>query len=110
MSLSQPCFSGESLLGIVGMDVYQGDLMEAVNYFGNGDGGRSMGNSAGEYAFLTDMNGITLSHPALGRPLGLNYDQGPTANTDISHLEPYEGFKNITEKMLKLVHWMGISN
>ena len=101
MSLSWPSFYGSSPLGIVGLDVYHGDLMEAVSYYGNGDGGRTMGNNAGEYAFLIDIHGTTLSHPALGRPIGLNRKQQQAAHTDISHFEPYDGFMRIRDLMIK---------
>ena len=100
MSLSWPCFHGNKALGMVGLDVHHGDLMEAISYYGTGDA-RTMGSGAGEYAFLMDMDGITLSHPALGRPIGLNRKQQTAAHTDIAHFEPYDGFMRIRSLMLQ---------
>lgn len=89
VSLTQPCFHLDLLVGAVGLDVHLADLVEDFTYF-NVAGGRS-------YVFLIDMIGTVLMHPTLSRP---NTVSEETVATDIGFLEYRSGFAAIRRRIL----------
>ena len=89
VSLTQPCYHLDHLIGAVGMDIHLADLAEDVTYF-NLPGGRS-------YAFIIDTSGLTLMHPALIRP---NMFQDEPIATDIGLLESRPDFDSVRRRML----------
>lgn len=90
VSVTQPCFHLDTLIGAVGMDLHVADLAEDATYFQQ-PGGRS-------YAFVTDRRGITLMHPALARP---NTVMSEPIQSDIGLLESWRpGFEDVRRAIL----------
>lgn len=81
MTVSKPCYFGNLLLGIVGVDVNLAYILEDVTYYQD---------SLGSYTFLIDNKGYTLMHPSLTRPYLLSE---PPLHTDIIH---YENIPNLS--------------
>lgn len=109
VSLTQPCFHYEILLGAVGLDIHLADLVEDFTYF-NMMGGRT-------YAFLIDklgtsrimlflaivcknnlpLIGTVLMHPSMARPYTIMDE--PIA-TDIGFIESTPEFAAIRRRIL----------
>lgn len=78
-------------VGVVGVNMYLGDLVEDVVGFRR--------NSGGSYAFIMDRDGTAIWHPSYPRPMGLG-DQTPFY-TDVRHLQiGSKGFVHVRQRML----------
>ncbi|XP_070564445.1 VWFA and cache domain-containing protein 1-like [Ptychodera flava] len=88
MTITQTCYYNNRLLGIVGVDLNMGDVLEDVTYFEEGEL---------SYAFMIDNQGYTLQHPTLPRPCFVNYQP---MHADISHFEQVPGFSKIRQSLL----------
>ena len=123
VSLSKPAYYNKRVIGMVGVDVHLGDLMEDVTYYAqltappNFDdeerdklSASSNAKSSSDpfasssdspplsYAFLVDVNGLTLAHPTFSRPSEVT---DPPMHTHISHFERVRGFdEEVLEKIL----------
>ena len=122
VSLSKPAYYNKRVIGMVGVDVHLGDLMEDVTYYAqltappnfddaaaakkSGAGAKSSSNPFSStsdaaplsYAFLVDVNGLTLAHPTFSRPSEVA-DQ--PMHTHISHFERVRGFDaEVLDKIL----------
>lgn len=91
VSITQPCYHLDLLIGAVGLDIHLSDLVEDITYF-NQPGGRS-------YAFLIDAFGTALMHPALVRPHLVAEE--PIAS-DIGMLESALGFQAVRKSLLNV--------
>ncbi|XP_071952059.1 VWFA and cache domain-containing protein 1-like [Antedon mediterranea] len=87
ISVTKPCFYNQELIGVVGMDLSVGDLLEDITYYQGGEVA---------YSFLVDKNGNALSHPSLPRPL---FVRTPSF-VDISLLEQSPGFETVRKSMI----------
>ncbi|OXB66638.1 hypothetical protein ASZ78_013897 [Callipepla squamata] len=85
MTVSKPCYFGNLLLGIVGVDVNLAYILEDVTYYQD---------SLGSYTFLIDNKGYTLMHPSLTRPYLLSE---PPLHTDIIHYENIPKFELVQD-------------
>ncbi|KAI0241312.1 VWFA and cache domain-containing protein 1 [Lamellibrachia satsuma] len=88
MAVTWPCFYDGKMLGVAGLDIQLGELLEGITYF-PGDGSI--------YAFLIDGNGKTVMHPSLQQPI-LTAVQPMYA--DISYYEQHPGFSEIRHHIL----------
>ncbi|XP_033103553.1 VWFA and cache domain-containing protein 1-like [Anneissia japonica] len=88
ISLTKPCFYNQELIGIVGIDVSVGDLLEDITYYHEGEV---------SYAFIADKNGNALSHPSLPRPL---FVKTQPSFVDIALLEQAPGFDAVKKSMM----------
>lgn len=124
MSISQPCFHGKELIGIMGVDLHMEDVVQDVTYYNQ---------ELNSYIFLittegkfklinvvidntelitvtvlslwrnTDVlstlfPGYTIMHPAFNRPMKTRIQP---MHTDIWHFENKDGFARIRSDMLK---------
>ncbi|KAG9469617.1 hypothetical protein GDO78_020064 [Eleutherodactylus coqui] len=85
MTVSKPCYFGNLLLGIVGVDVNLAYILEDVTYYQD---------SLASYTFLIDNKGYTLMHPSLTRPYLL---VEPPLHTDIIHYENIPKFSLVQD-------------
>lgn len=77
--------------GVVGVNMYLGDIVEDVVGFRR--------NTGGSYAFIMDRDGTAIWHPSYPRPMGLG-DQTPFY-TDVRHLQSgSKGFGHVRQRML----------
>ncbi|EHB12295.1 VWFA and cache domain-containing protein 1 [Heterocephalus glaber] len=90
MTVSKPCYFGNLLLGIVGVDVNLAYILEDVTYYQD---------SLASYTFLIDDKGYTLMHPSLSRPYLLSE---PPLHTDIIHYENIPKFELVRQNILSL--------
>uniref|UniRef100_A0A8C9F8T5 Cache domain containing 1 n=1 Tax=Pavo cristatus TaxID=9049 RepID=A0A8C9F8T5_PAVCR len=90
MTVSKPCYFGNLLLGIVGVDVNLAYILEDVTYYQD---------SLGSYTFLIDNKGYTLMHPSLTRPYLLSE---PPLHTDIIHYENIPKFELVRQNILSI--------
>ncbi|RXM31443.1 hypothetical protein EOD39_7020 [Acipenser ruthenus] len=90
MTVVRPCYFGNLLLGIVGVDVNLAYILEDVTYYQD---------SLASYTFLIDNKGYTLMHPSLSRPYLLSE---PPLHTDIAHYENIPGFELVRQNILSL--------
>uniref|UniRef100_A0A6I8NAW0 VWFA and cache domain-containing protein 1 n=1 Tax=Ornithorhynchus anatinus TaxID=9258 RepID=A0A6I8NAW0_ORNAN len=90
MTVSKPCYFGNLLLGIVGVDVNLAYILEDVTYYQD---------SLASYTFLIDDKGYTLMHPSLTRPYLLSE---PPLHTDIIHYENIPKFELVRQNILSL--------
>ncbi|XP_042191042.1 VWFA and cache domain-containing protein 1 [Callorhinchus milii] len=90
MTVSKPCYFGNMLLGIVGVDVNLAYILEDVTYYQD---------SSASYTFLIDNKGYTLMHPSLTRPYLLTE---PPLHTDIIHYENIPWFQPVRHNILSL--------
>ncbi|XP_078074535.1 VWFA and cache domain-containing protein 1 isoform X2 [Mustelus asterias] len=90
MTVSKPCYFGNMLLGIVGVDVNLAYILEDVTYYRD---------SSASYTFLIDNKGYTLMHPSLTRPYLLTE---PPLHTDIIHYENIPRFQLVRQNILSL--------
>nr|XP_014353389.1 PREDICTED: VWFA and cache domain-containing protein 1 [Latimeria chalumnae] len=90
MTVSKPCYFGNLLLGIVGVDVNLAYILEDVTYYQD---------SLASYTFLIDNKGYTLMHPSLTRP---NLLTEPPMHTDIIHYENVPWFELVRQNILSL--------
>ncbi|XP_063283945.1 VWFA and cache domain-containing protein 1 isoform X1 [Pelobates fuscus] len=90
MTVSKPCYFGNLLLGIVGVDVNLAYILEDVTYYQD---------SLASYTFLIDNKGYTLMHPSLTRPYLL---AEPPLHTDIIHYENIPKFSLVRQNILSL--------
>uniref|UniRef100_F7DFT1 Cache domain-containing 1 n=1 Tax=Xenopus tropicalis TaxID=8364 RepID=F7DFT1_XENTR len=90
MTVSKPCYFGNLLLGIVGVDVNLAYILEDVTYYQD---------SLASYTFLIDNKGYTLMHPSLTRPYLL---VEPPLHTDIIHYENIPKFALVRQNILSL--------
>uniref|UniRef100_A0A8C3TDB9 VWFA domain-containing protein n=1 Tax=Chelydra serpentina TaxID=8475 RepID=A0A8C3TDB9_CHESE len=90
MTVSKPCYFGNMLLGIVGVDVNLAYILEDVTYYQD---------SLATYTFLIDNKGYTLMHPSLTRPYLLSE---PPLHTDIIHYENIPKFELVRQNILSL--------
>ncbi|XP_048395492.1 VWFA and cache domain-containing protein 1 isoform X2 [Stegostoma tigrinum] len=90
MTVSKPCYFGNMLLGIVGVDVNLAYILEDVTYYRE---------SSASYTFLIDNKGYTLMHPSLTRPYLLTE---PPLHTDIIHYENIPRFQLVRQNILSL--------
>ncbi|XP_023574065.1 VWFA and cache domain-containing protein 1 isoform X2 [Octodon degus] len=90
MTVSKPCYFGNLLLGIVGVDVNLAYILEDVTYYQD---------SVASYTFLIDNKGYTLMHPSLTRPYLLSE---PPLHTDIIHYENIPKFELVRQNILSL--------
>ncbi|KAK2107220.1 VWFA and cache domain-containing protein 1 [Saguinus oedipus] len=90
MTVSKPCYFGNLLLGIVGVDVNLAYILEDVTYYQD---------SLASYTFLIDDKGYTLMHPSLTRPYLLS--EAPL-HTDIIHYENIPKFELVRQNILSL--------
>jgi len=91
VSITQPCYHLDLLIGAVGLDIHLSDLVEDMTYF-NQPGGRS-------YAFLIDTFGTVVMHPALVRPHLVTEEP---VSSDIGMLESLPGFPAIRSSLLSV--------
>uniref|UniRef100_A0A1A7YQN2 VWFA and cache domain-containing protein 1 n=1 Tax=Iconisemion striatum TaxID=60296 RepID=A0A1A7YQN2_9TELE len=90
MTVSRPCYFGNMLLGVVGVDVNLAYILEDVTYYQD---------SLASYTFLIDNKGYTLMHPSLTRPYLMTE---PPLHTDIIHYENIPGFPAVRQNILSL--------
>ncbi|KAM8889913.1 VWFA and cache domain-containing protein 1 [Synchiropus picturatus] len=90
MTVSRPCYFGNLLLGVVGVDVNLAYILEDVTYYQD---------SLASYTFLIDNKGYTLMHPSLTRPYLMTE---PPLHTDIIHYENIPGFPAVRQNILSL--------
>ncbi|TVK90659.1 VWFA and cache domain-containing protein 1 [Bagarius yarrelli] len=90
MTVSRPCYFGNLLLGVVGVDVNLAYILEDVTYYQD---------SLASYTFLIDNKGFTLMHPSLTRPYLMT--EAPL-HTDIIHYENIPGFSAVRQNILSL--------
>ncbi|XP_048845318.1 VWFA and cache domain-containing protein 1-like isoform X2 [Brienomyrus brachyistius] len=90
MTVSRPCYFGNLLLGVVGVDVNLAYILEDVTYYQD---------SLASYTFLIDNKGYTLMHPSLTRPYLMTE---PPLHTDIIHYENIPGFQTVRQNILSL--------
>uniref|UniRef100_A0A674DAC1 VWFA and cache domain-containing protein 1 n=1 Tax=Salmo trutta TaxID=8032 RepID=A0A674DAC1_SALTR len=90
MTVSRPCYFGNLLLGVVGVDVNLAYILEDVTYYQD---------SLASYTFLIDNKGYTLMHPSLTRPYLMTE---PPLHTDIIHYENIPGFPVVRDNILRL--------
>ncbi|XP_055717555.1 VWFA and cache domain-containing protein 1 isoform X1 [Salvelinus fontinalis] len=90
MTVSRPCYFGNLLLGVVGVDVNLAHILEDVTYYQD---------SLASYTFLIDNKGYTLMHPSLTRPYLMTE---PPLHTDIIHYENIPGFPVVRDNILRL--------
>ncbi|XP_047231109.1 VWFA and cache domain-containing protein 1 [Girardinichthys multiradiatus] len=90
MTVSRPCYFGNMLLGVVGVDVNLAYILEDVTYYQD---------SLASYTFLIDNKGYTLMHPSLTRPYLMTE---PPLHTDIIHYENIPGFPAVRQNILGL--------
>uniref|UniRef100_A0A673YEM4 Cache domain containing 1 n=1 Tax=Salmo trutta TaxID=8032 RepID=A0A673YEM4_SALTR len=90
MTASRPCYFGNLLLGVVGVDVNLAYILEDVTYHQD---------SLASYTFLIDNKGYTLMHPSLTRPYLMTE---PPLHTDIIHYENIPGFPIVRDNILRL--------
>ncbi|XP_023650562.1 VWFA and cache domain-containing protein 1 isoform X2 [Paramormyrops kingsleyae] len=90
MTVSRPCYFGNLLLGVVGVDVNLAYILEDVTYYQD---------SLASYTFLIDQKGYTLMHPSLTRPYLM---AEPPLHTDIIHYENIPGFQEVQQNILSL--------
>ncbi|XP_034003396.1 VWFA and cache domain-containing protein 1 [Trematomus bernacchii] len=90
MTVSRPCYFGNLLLGVVGVDVNLAYILEDVTYYQD---------SLASYTFLIDNKGYTLMHPSLTRPYLMTE---PPLHTDISHYENIPAFPVVRQNILSL--------
>uniref|UniRef100_A0A8B9HK27 VWFA and cache domain-containing protein 1 n=1 Tax=Astyanax mexicanus TaxID=7994 RepID=A0A8B9HK27_ASTMX len=90
MTVSRPCYFGNLLLGVVGVDVNLAYILEDVTYYQD---------SLASYTFLIDNKGYTLMHPSLTRPYLMT--EAPL-HTDIIHYENIPGFPAVRQNILSL--------
>ncbi|XP_027002706.1 VWFA and cache domain-containing protein 1 isoform X3 [Tachysurus fulvidraco] len=90
MTVSRPCYFGNLLLGVVGVDVNLAYILEDVTYYQD---------SLASYTFLIDNKGFTLMHPSLTRPYLMT--EAPL-HTDIIHYENIPGFAAVRQNILSL--------
>uniref|UniRef100_A0A3B4AXJ2 Uncharacterized protein n=1 Tax=Periophthalmus magnuspinnatus TaxID=409849 RepID=A0A3B4AXJ2_9GOBI len=90
MTVSRPCYFGNLLLGVVGVDVNLAYILEDVTYYQD---------SLASYTFLIDNKGYTLMHPSLIRPYLMTE---PPLHTDIIHYENIPGFPAVRQNILSL--------
>lgn len=90
MTVSRPCYFGNLLLGVVGVDVNLAYILEDVTYYQD---------SLASYTFLIDNKGYTLMHPSLTRPYLMTE---PPLHTDIIHYENIPGFAAVRQNILSL--------
>ncbi|XP_060775913.1 VWFA and cache domain-containing protein 1 isoform X1 [Neoarius graeffei] len=90
MTVSRPCYFGNLLLGVVGVDVNLAYILEDVTYYQD---------SLASYTFLIDNKGFTLMHPSLTRPYLMT--EAPL-HTDIIHYENIPGFAVVRQNILSL--------
>ncbi|XP_030228638.1 VWFA and cache domain-containing protein 1 isoform X2 [Gadus morhua] len=90
MTVSRPCYFGNLLLGVVGVDVNLAYILEDVTYYQD---------SLASYTFLIDDKGYTLMHPSLARPYLMSE---PPLHTDIIHYENIPGFHAVRQNILSL--------
>ncbi|CAJ1061015.1 VWFA and cache domain-containing protein 1 [Xyrichtys novacula] len=90
MTVSRPCYFGNLLLGVVGVDVNLAYILEDVTYYQD---------SLASYTFLIDNKGYTLMHPSLTRPYLMTE---PPLHTDIIHYENIPGFPVVRQNILGL--------
>ena len=89
VAVTWPCFYHKELIGVVGLDIYAGHLLEGVTYFQKPD--------KSSYAFIIDKKGYTVMHPHLSRPI---VSDSQPLYADISRFEYYKGFNKIRAMML----------
>ncbi|XP_055374784.1 VWFA and cache domain-containing protein CG16868 [Condylostylus longicornis] len=77
--------------GVIGLNLYLTDLAEDIIYFKN---------TEFEYAFMIDVKGITISHPAFSRPTTLHSN---TYEVDIGLLENSKEFKESIKEQILLI-------
>ncbi|XP_077463813.1 VWFA and cache domain-containing protein 1 [Stigmatopora argus] len=90
MTVSRPCYFGNLLLGVVGVDVNLAYILEDVTYYQD---------SLASYTFLIDNKGYTLMHPSLTRPYLMTE---PPLHTDIIHYENIPAFQFVRQNILNL--------
>ncbi|XP_038821713.1 VWFA and cache domain-containing protein 1-like [Salvelinus namaycush] len=90
MTVSRPCYFGNLLLGVVGVDVNLAYILEDVTYYQD---------SLASYTFFIDNKGYTLMHPSLTRPYLMTE---PPLHTDIIHYENIPGFPVVRDNILRL--------
>ncbi|XP_018609330.1 VWFA and cache domain-containing protein 1 [Scleropages formosus] len=90
MTVSRPCYFGNLLLGVVGVDMNLAYILEDVTYYQD---------SLASYTFLIDNKGYTLMHPSLTRPYLMSE---PPLHTDIIHYENIPGFQQVRQNILSL--------
>lgn len=90
MSISQPCFHGKELIGIMGVDLHMEDVVQDVTYYNQ---------ELNSYIFLITTEGYTIMHPAFNRPMKTRIQP---MHTDIWHFENKDGFARIRSDMLNL--------
>ncbi|XP_075930052.1 VWFA and cache domain-containing protein 1 isoform X1 [Petromyzon marinus] len=90
MTLSKPCYFGNMLLGVVGVDLALADVLEDVTYYQD---------NPASYAFLINTKGYTVMHPSLVRPI---QQREPPLHTDVLHYENVPGFALVRYNMLSL--------
>ncbi|XP_068446060.1 VWFA and cache domain-containing protein 1 isoform X2 [Clinocottus analis] len=90
ITVSRPCYFGNLLLGVVGVDVNLAYILEDVTYYQD---------SLASYTFLIDNKGYTLMHPSLTRPYLMTE---PPLHTDIIHYENIPGFPVVRQNILSL--------
>ncbi|KAL4635019.1 VWFA and cache domain-containing protein 1 [Arapaima gigas] len=91
MTVSRPCYFGNLLLGVVGVDVNLAYILEDVTYYQD---------SLASYTFLINNKGsYTLMHPSLTRPYLMT--EAPL-HTDIIHYENIPGFQKVRQNILSL--------
>ncbi|KAL1022783.1 hypothetical protein UPYG_G00032240 [Umbra pygmaea] len=90
ITVSRPCYFGNLLLGVVGVDVNLAYILEDVTYYQD---------SLASYTFLIDNKGYTLMHPSLTRPYLM---KEPPLHTDIIHYENIPGFPAVRDNILRL--------
>ncbi|XP_013403576.1 VWFA and cache domain-containing protein 1-like [Lingula anatina] len=88
MSISQPCLHQGKVLGVAGVDLHFGEMVEDITYFQQ---------EVFAYAFLLDQHGYMVMHPSLSRPIFTKYQP---MHTDVSHFENYEGFERVKHMIL----------
>lgn len=59
MSISQPCFHGKELIGIMGVDLHMEDVVQDVTYYNQ---------DINSYIFLINTDGKTAVHRELFSP------------------------------------------
>ncbi|XP_061168196.1 VWFA and cache domain-containing protein 1-like [Saccostrea echinata] len=90
MSISQPCFHGKELIGIMGIDLHMEDVVQDVTYYNQ---------DINSYVFLINTDGYTIMHPSFNRPMKTRIQP---MHTDIWHFENKDGFARIRSDMLNL--------
>ncbi|ELT96782.1 hypothetical protein CAPTEDRAFT_225126 [Capitella teleta] len=89
MSMTWPCFESGRLLGVVGLDIHLGDLVEDVTYFNQ---------KQNLEAFLIDHHGYVVMHKSLPRPYLMRVQP---MHTEVSHFEQVPGFESVLRRILK---------